>query len=65
VWDLDNCGIGNTQVRYAFVEFEEAEDAAAAIDNMHQSELYGRMLRVTLGKSTKILDGSRRPGISH
>eukprot|EP00937_MAST-01D_sp_MAST-1D-sp2_P007511 g7511.t1 len=37
---------------FGFVEFEEAEDAAAAIDNMHESELLGRVLRVNLAKPT-------------
>jgi peptidyl-prolyl isomerase E (cyclophilin E) len=31
---------------FGFVEFEEKEDAAAAIDNMHNSEIYGRVLKV-------------------
>ena len=30
---------------FAFIEFELPEDAQAAIDNMHDSELYGRTLR--------------------
>lgn len=28
---------------FGFVEFEEKEDAADAIDNMHNGELYGRV----------------------
>ena len=28
--------------RFGFVEYEEKEDAAAAIDNMHNAELFGR-----------------------
>ena len=39
---------------FAFVEFELAEDAAAAIDNMNESELCGRTLRVNLAKPLKI-----------
>ena len=31
---------------FGFVEFTEAHDAADAVDNMHQSELYGRTIRV-------------------
>ncbi|KAJ1965222.1 hypothetical protein GGI12_000910 [Dipsacomyces acuminosporus] len=31
---------------FGFVEFEEAEDAAAAIDNMHEAELFGRTITV-------------------
>ena len=36
------------------MEFELAEDAAAAIDNMNESELCGRTLRVNLAKPLKI-----------
>ncbi|KAI9002137.1 putative peptidyl-prolyl cis-trans isomerase E [Hyaloraphidium curvatum] len=35
---------------FAFVEFETAEDAAAAIENMHLSEMYGKVIKVTLAK---------------
>ena len=38
---------------FAFMEFELAEDAAAAIDNMNESELYGRTIRVNLAKPMK------------
>jgi len=31
---------------FGFVEFEEKEDATAAIDNMHNAELFGRVLKV-------------------
>uniref|UniRef100_A0A1B6KG36 Peptidyl-prolyl cis-trans isomerase E n=1 Tax=Graphocephala atropunctata TaxID=36148 RepID=A0A1B6KG36_9HEMI len=46
---------------FAFVEFEAAEDAAAAIDNMNDSELYGRTIRVNLAKPQRIKEGSSRP----
>ncbi|XP_071964556.1 peptidyl-prolyl cis-trans isomerase E-like [Antedon mediterranea] len=46
---------------FAFVEFEFAEDAAAAIDNMNESELFGRTVRVNLAKPMKIKEGSSRP----
>uniref|UniRef100_G3X115 Peptidyl-prolyl cis-trans isomerase E n=4 Tax=Sarcophilus harrisii TaxID=9305 RepID=G3X115_SARHA len=46
---------------FAFVEFELAEDAAAAIDNMNESELFGRTIRVNLAKPMKIKEGSSRP----
>jgi len=39
---------------FAFVEFESAEDAAAAIDNMNEAELYGRTIRVNLAKPQKL-----------
>jgi peptidyl-prolyl isomerase E (cyclophilin E) len=31
---------------FGFVEYEEKEDAAAAIDNMNNAELFGRVLKV-------------------
>ncbi|KFV49978.1 Peptidyl-prolyl cis-trans isomerase E, partial [Tyto alba] len=46
---------------FAFIEFELAEDAAAAIDNMNESELFGRTIRVNLAKPMRIKEGSSRP----
>lgn len=46
---------------FAFVEFEMAEDAAAAIDNMNDSELFGRTIRVNIAKPMKIKEGSVKP----
>ncbi|XP_071483757.1 peptidyl-prolyl cis-trans isomerase E-like [Diadema antillarum] len=46
---------------FAFVEFEFAEDCAAAIDNMNDSELFGRTIRVNLAKPMKIKEGSGKP----
>nr|XP_033809550.1 peptidyl-prolyl cis-trans isomerase E isoform X2 [Geotrypetes seraphini] len=37
-----------------------AEDAAAAIDNMNESELFGRTIRVNLAKPMRIKEGSSR-----
>uniref|UniRef100_A0A131Y2G2 Peptidyl-prolyl cis-trans isomerase E n=1 Tax=Ixodes ricinus TaxID=34613 RepID=A0A131Y2G2_IXORI len=45
---------------FAFVEFEQAEDAVAAIDNMNDSELFGRTIRVNVAKPMKIKEGSTR-----
>ncbi|GFT92445.1 peptidyl-prolyl cis-trans isomerase E [Nephila pilipes] len=45
---------------FAFVEFEAAEEAAAAIDNMNDSELFGRTIRVNLAKPMRIKEGSTR-----
>lgn len=36
---------------YAFVEYEEAQDAHDAIDNMHLSELYGNLIKVNLARN--------------
>merc|ERR1711935_590630 len=35
---------------FGFITFEEREDAKAAIENMNNSELYGRVLRVNIAK---------------
>jgi peptidyl-prolyl isomerase E (cyclophilin E) len=43
------------------VEFEEREDAAAALDNMNNAELYGRVLKVNIAKPMKIKLGSAKP----
>lgn len=31
---------------FGFVEYEDKDDAAGAIDNMHNAELFGRVLKV-------------------
>ncbi|KAF2428749.1 peptidyl prolyl cis-trans isomerase cyclophilin [Tothia fuscella] len=38
---------------FGYVEFEVAEDAREAIDNMNQSELYGRVIKVAPAKPQK------------
>ena len=38
---------------FGYVEFESADDAAEAIDNMDQSELFGRVLNVKVAKEKK------------
>lgn len=38
---------------FAYVEFEDAEDAKEAIDNMDQSEFFGRILKVSAAKPPK------------
>ena len=48
---------------FGFVFFEEKEDAAAAIDNMHNAELYGRVLKVNFAQPPKIKGGEK--GWSH
>ncbi|KEZ43775.1 Peptidyl prolyl cis-trans isomerase [Scedosporium apiospermum] len=42
---------------FAYVEFEEAEDAKEAIDNMDQAELFGRILKVSASKPPKSAEG--------
>jgi len=39
---------------FAFVEFESAEDAASALDNMNNSELFGRTVKCNLAKPSLI-----------
>lgn len=46
---------------FGFVEFELPEDAAAAIDNMNDSELYGRTIRVNFARPPKVNERSQRP----
>ena len=41
---------------FGYVEFEESADAKEAIDNMDQSELYGRVIKVAAAKPTKDKD---------
>jgi peptidyl-prolyl isomerase E (cyclophilin E) len=49
----------STAPGFGFIEFEEKEDAAAAIDNMHNSEIYGRVLRVNYAQPMKIKGGDK------
>lgn len=44
---------------FGFVEFEEREDAAAAVDNMHNAELFGRVLKVNYAQPMKIKGGDK------
>lgn len=46
---------------FAFIEFEVSEDAMAAIDNMNDSELFGRTIRVNIAKPQRIKEGSSKP----
>lgn len=38
---------------FGYVEFEQAEDAKEAMDNMDQSELFGRVIKVAPAKPQK------------
>jgi peptidyl-prolyl isomerase E (cyclophilin E) len=44
---------------FGFVEFEDKDDAAAAVDNMHNSELFGRVLRVNFAQPARIKGGDK------
>ncbi|EGG18202.1 hypothetical protein DFA_03689 [Cavenderia fasciculata] len=39
---------------YCFVEYESSEDAADAVDNMNESELYGKTLKCVIAKPNTI-----------
>jgi len=41
---------------FGYVEFEEAVDAKEAINNMDQSELYGRVIKVAMAKPERKSD---------
>jgi len=45
---------------FSFIEFELAEDAAAAQDNMNESELFGRTIRVNIAKPVKNREGGSK-----
>ena len=42
---------------FAFVQFESVDDAAAAIDNMNDAEIFGRTLKVNVAKPMQIKEG--------
>ena len=44
---------------FAFVQYDDKADAADAIDNMHNAELFGRVLRVNLAKPDAQKGGHR------
>lgn len=46
---------------FAFIEFQLLEDAAAAMDNMNESELFGRTVRVNIARPKVLKEGSSRP----
>ncbi|GAB5593405.1 Peptidyl-prolyl cis-trans isomerase cyp10 [Umbelopsis nana] len=45
---------------FGFVEFESKEDVLQAIDNMHMSELNGRVIKVNLAKPQKLASTSNK-----
>ncbi|KAL1838326.1 hypothetical protein VTJ49DRAFT_2787 [Mycothermus thermophilus] len=44
---------GDTHRGFAYVEFEDPDDAREAIDNMDQAELFGKVIRVSAAKAPK------------
>lgn len=49
----DNPSNGEPHRGFAYVEFEDVEDAKEAIDNMDQAELFGRVIKVSAAKAPK------------
>jgi len=48
---------------FGFVDFVDKDDAAAAIDNMHNSELYGKVLKVNIARPDKKATGNGIHGV--
>ena len=48
---------------FGFVEYDDPADAAAAVDNLHNAELYGRTLRVNYAQPARIKGGDK--GVAH
>jgi RNA recognition motif-containing protein len=48
---------------FGFIEYEVKDDAAAAIENMHNAELFGRVLKANYAQPMKIKGGDK--GWSH
>lgn len=46
---------------FAFIEYQLAEDAADAIDNMDNGEILGRTIRVNTSKPLKYRENSNQP----
>jgi peptidyl-prolyl isomerase E (cyclophilin E) len=46
---------------FAFVQFESADDAQDAIDNMDGAELFGRVLKVNVSKPSATKGAGNRP----
>lgn len=46
---------------FAFVQFESADDALDAIDNMDGAELFGRVLKVNVSKPSAMKAAGNRP----
>eukprot|EP01116_Phalansterium_solitarium_P015039 TRINITY_DN3305_c0_g2_i4.p1 TRINITY_DN3305_c0_g2~~TRINITY_DN3305_c0_g2_i4.p1 ORF type:complete len:132 (-),score=24.94 TRINITY_DN3305_c0_g2_i4:76-471(-) len=45
------CGLEEKPRTFAFLEFELPEDAFAAVDNMHQSELCGKLISCSIAQA--------------
>ena len=61
--DLPTDPSGQKHRGFAFVQYEEQGDAADAIDNMDNAELYGRVLKVNIAKPDAMRGSSHRPSL--
>jgi len=52
--------LGNQHKGFGFVEFESKEDVLDAIDNMHMSELNGRVIKVNLAKAQRLAGSNNK-----
>ncbi|OQS07791.1 hypothetical protein THRCLA_20061, partial [Thraustotheca clavata] len=48
---------------HGFVEFESEEDALEAMDNMEDSELYGKVIKVTIAKAQATLRANSKKAV--
>eukprot|EP00744_Colponema_vietnamica_P008697 GILI01012398.1.p2 GENE.GILI01012398.1~~GILI01012398.1.p2 ORF type:complete len:132 (-),score=44.52 GILI01012398.1:34-429(-) len=39
---------------FAFVEFEDVDDASHAVENMHESELFGKVIKVNVSSQAQL-----------
>ena len=50
---------------FAFVEYKEVGDAASAMDNMDDAELFGRTLKVNIARPIKVDKGASKTDSQH
>ena len=64
--DIVQCNVpldfeSNSNRGFGFVEFADKDDAAEACDNLDDSEMFGRTLRVAIARPQQIKEGWGRP----
>lgn len=59
--DIPQDVISKAPKGFAFVEYDEEEDAQHAVFNMHNSEFQGRVIRVEIARPMKTRDVLNRP----
>jgi peptidyl-prolyl isomerase E (cyclophilin E) len=47
---------------FAFVEFEDPDDAAHALDNMSEAEFFGKVLKINYARSGTVTKQGGRAG---